>query len=249
MGKKLITAILVLLGLVVVVVITIISTTYSANHDLSLKIYKEAQVNKNFDSFVRYQTKLGKQLTTYSDDIYDIYVYYVVVETKEGYLNQLLIIIDADDTVKHATHREDPNDKMSVVVTSDNLPLGDTKADDHYKGYALSYGFSDSILGFVYIGFDVLLDGNLSISITDYDGNIIVTIDTVIDVIDYKPDDVETYTDYLIGYTVDDISALIGLEALLFKEVTFYISLYLGIVIVGLGIFIFVKKYLKHKNG
>jgi hypothetical protein len=237
MGKKLITAILVLLGLVVVVVITIISTTYSANHDLSLKIYKEAQVNKNFDSFVRYQTKLGKQLTTYSDDIYDIYVY------------QLLIIIDADDTVKHATHREDPNDKMSVVVTSDNLPLGDTKADDHYKGYALSYGFSDSILGFVYIGFDVLLDGNLSISITDYDGNIIETIDTVIDVIDYKPDDVETYTDYLIGYTVDDISALIGLEALLFKEVTFYISLYLGIVIVGLGIFIFVKKYLKHKNG
>lgn len=249
MFKKIVTALFAIIGLVVVVYITITATTYALSHDLALQIYKDAQTNQDFDSFVRYQTKLGKKLHDVEVDEYYVAIYQVVVETSTGYENQLLVIVDAKALVDSAANQLDSNDQMSVKIYQDDLLIHDTKTDENYQGYALSYGFDDDVLGFVYVGFTLEIDNeDLSFEIFDYHGVLITTNQVNIDYVVYDPN-VNDYDDYLKGYTVDEISDMLQLNSVLTEKVSINVLIYLVVVIFGLGIYYFLKKYFKLKNG
>lgn len=249
MFKKIVTALFAIIGLAVVVYITITATTYALSHELALQIYQDAQTNQDFDSFVRYQTKLGKKL--YDSEVNDYYValYQVVIETSTGYENQLLVIVDAKVPVDSAANQLDTNDQMSVKIYQDDLLIHDTKTDENYQGYALSYGFDVDVLGFVYVGFTLEINNDqLSFEIFDYHGELITTNEVSLDYVTYDPNGTN-YDDFLKGYTVDEISNMLQLSSVLTEKVSINVLIYLVVVIFGLGIYYFLKKYFKLKNG
>lgn len=229
--NKILIAILIILGLLAVYFLGSTLIAYEEESKYVTKLYEDVKQNKDSETFIKYQNELYVYLDHTENEDYAFHTY--ALENKD--LTQIILIISKKTIIEHATDIKDENDLTKFVIRTNNL-LIDTKADERYKNYAMSYGFDDSKIGFIYI-VQTITDDSFNIQYQDYHGNI--QFEKSFEM----PDD----SAYQKGFTLEEKNKLIGLEKALKTKLIKYIGLYLVFVSMIVLVTIIYKQWMKSK--
>ncbi len=235
--KKIITGLIVFIGLIAVVFIGIVQVTITSNNQLTNDIFKEAKETKSFDDFLAYQTNYFKKIDEQIKTEYKVVVYQIINLDKDLVFNQLIVFTIPITDVNYSKTEKNLNDKTEFIILNDNNEQV-FNSRDFNGSTALSYGLSDKRLGFIYQTFDLIKDEILTIKIKDYDGVLYYQ-----NSLNFKfENDINHINDYQRGWNIDEISSKLNLNNKLIKQTTIYITIYLVVVftIFG-GIYIYKK--------
>ncbi|HHT55948.1 MAG TPA: hypothetical protein GX012_05235, partial [Acholeplasma sp.] len=144
---------------------TMSETIIRQQNKLNDEIFLEAKTTKTFDRFVKYQSSYYLLIDQEEKDNYKFSTYQII--TKENENHHLLIIIPTSEVI-HATNKDDLNDKTKVILKSEN-----SEFNTNIYNEALSFGYSDNQVGFMFFNIKTDKDNYLNLKYYDYNNNLI----------------------------------------------------------------------------
>lgn len=227
--------------LVLVYVITFIQETQRRSTELFYEISRESLSTNDFDAFAKYQSVFYQQSNTIEIEDYDIIMYHIIGQNGTFFQQQLLMIVKPKSDVDFSKTLKNEIDQTGAVFKNidENKIIIDTKQNDDYQGYAVSYGIE--LFGFYYYSIDIEKTFDLEAQLYDFNGNLI--LNEVISISYAILENNEIESGFLPGYTNAEIKELLDINTYLVRPMMINIALFLGIdIIVGSILYFFLKK-------
>lgn len=239
--NKMFTIIVILLGLFAVFFVGMTTITYDASAQFTETIYEKAKENQTFDDFLAYQSFAYGLIHQQADDLFLVDVYHVVTAINhDSYMHQLVIFSIPLTDIDYASNIHEINDKTAFMVKNNlDVIIFDSKTDPNYQNIALSYGYNDDELGFIYQVVEFESTGDYQIIIHDYHDDVYYDETITLTLFDINNLD---ETAFNLGWSTQEISVKMDLTNKLITGVSIYMGIYLTLVIVGFGIYFTIRK-------
>lgn len=197
------------------------------------KVFKEAKDNNSFDEFLAIQIPKYKLNKIIKEPDYTFHYYDGFTNDKDKIV--IVIISPNNNKIKIAENLDDLNDRTNLIVKDNN----DIIFDPLSSSKALSYGYNDHKIGFMF--FDIISNNRtkLNFSYYDYDGNLISNEDILVNQSNF---DDSNENDYKSGYTTEELKNNMNLNDALKKSLTIRITIALTIIILLPFLFKLVKR-------
>ncbi len=198
-----------------------------------------AEANRGeFDNFIRYQTLYYQKQESLTLPEYKV-DFYLTVDKLEPVITKYLIVLTPLTEIEHAKKANDENDKTRALLTNDKGTIS-SNDDNYYGNYPISFGLTKN--NFYYYSFPVE-SGNITINLTDYNGNNILDKNITLDI---KTSSEDLKTSYVKGFSSQEVTDLLQKDKnyLNIVYVTFGFLTALAVVV---GFFYF-KKINKEKS-
>ncbi|MCR3906444.1 MAG: hypothetical protein NUK62_05420 [Tenericutes bacterium] len=194
--------------LTTIYVFTITQESNKRSLALFNEIMVEAVETNDLENFIKYQSVAYQKLDQIDASAYSFHVYHVIAFSEAGYINQFAIFNIPQQEVNHALDVDDESDLTSILITDEenNNIIFNSNTEESYKDRALSYGIE--LFGFYYFVDELEQSYDLSIAITDYDGNVIFDESIRFDYIEYNPDG----GNLNLGYSADELEEMLDLN-------------------------------------
>lgn len=244
--NRIFTVVIIFFGLFAVFFVGMTSITYDESTKFTEKIYLEAKENQSFDDFLAYQSFAYQRVDRQTDALFLIEVYHVVTAiSHENYVHQIVIFSIPLNSIDYALSVNDASDQTAFIVKIDSdTIIFDSRTHPSYQQVALSYGYNDHQLGFIYqvVLFDASAD--YQISIHDYDNHLYYDETLAFSLFDIEDLDPEVFS---MGWSTAEISERMDLTNKLVSGISLTIGIYLGLIIIGFGIYFTLKKVNRSK--
>lgn len=234
--SRIITSIIIFLGLLAIIFIGIIQKTYQENTKFTNMIFDRAKETLDFDDFLAYQVDYFKKIDETSNANYQISIYQLVLLEEDNYKNSLIVFLIPIGEVMMADSKDDPNDFSNIIIKDHNEVI----FDSYYfnDAFSLTYGLNEEVMGFIYQTIDIDNDDTYNILIKNYEGNPIYENDSLVNIIDNQ----ESLHNFNKGWTIDEISKKMDLTNKLIGQSFIYSLVYLLIIFTGFGIYKIYKR-------
>jgi len=219
---------------------TIIQEANARSLDLFYEISEEARTTNDLDGFVKYQSVADQLIDKIETDDYTFHLYQVIALIDKEYKNQFSVFVIPKGDVDHAQVLNDLSDQTGIVLKDNGTGtiVYQTNTDNAYTEYAVSYGIER--IGFYYYASVLNQDYDLNITLEDYNAQKILDQTISFTHIEYDENNLGTLT---LGYTNDQIEALLDLNAYTRPALLKNIALYLvADILVGSGIYFLIKR-------
>lgn len=228
----------VILGMILLIYLGISELYIREQNNLTNEIFSNAKETKQFDQFVKYQTKYYRLISSEEENNY-LFVLYQIITTKDN--NEHLIIVIPIDEVDMAANKNDSNDKTKLILESTNNSL-----NTNIYSEAISFGYNKDEIGFMFFNIETKTDETLNIKYYDYNDTLIYNKDFVID---GNITDNEITNNFEKGYTLDEIKELMDIDEKLRKTLMIRVVIYLAVAISIPFIYKLIKELIiKQKN-
>lgn len=230
--------------LVFIFLFTLIQESNARSLDLFYELSNEALSTNDLDEFVKYQSVAYQMIDVIETDTYGFHIYQVVAQIGGEYKNQFSVFVIPKTEVNHAEVLNDISDQTGISLVDHDTSdvIYQTSIDVDYTEYAVSYGIKR--IGFYYYAIEIDEDHMLDLSLIDYDGQNILTVSIPFTHIVYDEDNLGNLS---LGFTNDEIEAMLDLptyiQPALLKNITLY--LVVDIIVGGIIHFILKRKILK----
>lgn len=226
---------IVIFFLIALYFITLTQVLISSQNEFNDNVYIEAKETKNFNKFIAVQVSKYLHLKDEKTNDYQMSLYQIL-ENDE--IQKIVIILIPTEKVEFANNHDDKNDLSNITVTSVNDNKTILNTND--LNTAISYGYSDSKIGFMFFTFELKENILVNIKYSDYNGNSIIDLDYEL----IKRTTQEINDQFINGYTIDEIRTEMNYDKKLTRKLILRIAIYLSIVI----LVPFVVKIIKQIN-
>ena len=124
--SRIITSIIIFLGLIAIIFIGIIQKTYQENTKFTNMIFDRAKETLDFDDFLAYQVDYFKKIDETSNANYQISIYQLVLLEEDNYKNSLIVFLIPIGEVMMADSKDDPNDFSNIIIKDHNEVIFDS---------------------------------------------------------------------------------------------------------------------------
>lgn len=201
---------------------TMSETIIRQQNALNDEIFLEAKTTKSFDRFVKYQSSYYLLIDQEEIDGFKFTTYQIITNENENH--HLLIVVPVED-VKYAEEKTDVNDKTKVVLTTPNHSF-----NTNIYNEALSFGYNENQVGFMFFNIKTDKDDTLNIKYYDYNNTLIIDKDFGING-DVDFDNLSN--DFEKGYTIVEIETMMNIDEvlrpLIFKRIAIYLVITISI--------------------
>ena len=191
----------------IIYLITLFQITQEQTNEAFIQLTKDVSDNKDIDAFSRYSTRGYESIKRVETEEYVIEIIQSLGLSEGEDLHQLVIFVIPQNkmNITFAKDVNDPQDQSQLIIVSQTLNMN-SKEEASLSEYALSVGIHT--LGFYYYAFPITDDIEGTLSLFDYEGDVIITEQLQL-----------TYMfeeDTFIGsMTEDEIQALINVDDIL----------------------------------
>jgi hypothetical protein len=210
--------------LVMIYFFTLVQETNKRTLAVFYELGEEARLSEDFESFVKYQSIAHELIEKIDTPSYEFYVYHVIAQLDDQYLNQFTIFVVPIVDVTHATIVTDTQDATGITITTggtDEL-IYSTETDPEYDKYAVSFGIK--IIGLYFYAVELDESGSIDIVLDDYSGSPIFFKTYDFTFVEYDPENIGNFT---LGYTQLEIEELMDLpsyvQPALIQNITIFI--------------------------
>ncbi|MDI6453604.1 hypothetical protein [Peloplasma aerotolerans] len=178
----------------------------------SLALFNEIMVDavetNDLEKFIKYQSVAYQKLDQINTTEYSFHVYHVIAFSEGGYINQFSIFTVPQQEVDYALDVNDESDLTSILIINEdnNSIIFDSNTRTGYKDRALSYGIK--LFGFYYFVDEFDQSYDLSVTLKDYHGNVILNESIIFEYIEYNPDG----GSLSLGYSSDELEEMLDLN-------------------------------------
>lgn len=200
------------------------------------KVFIEAKNNREFNEFLAIQIPKYKLNSISEKEDFTFYFY-------DGYGDEdtkivVIIIIPNNNGIKIAESLEDLDDKTNLKIKVDN---NNVIFDPLSSNKALSYGYNDDKVGFMF--FDIIVNDHNTLNVTyfDYDGNEIISNDITVSQDSFNNES------YINGYTTEELKNNMELDKTLKSKMIFRITISLVVIILLPYVYKLIKRLVLKK--
>lgn len=210
----------VIVGTILLVYLGISELYIREQNNLTNEIFEEAKETKDFDKFVKYQSKHYRLISSDEVDSF-MFVAYQIITNENN--NEHLIIVLPTENIESAASKDDKSDQTKLIIQSENHLL-DTSVYEE----AISFGYREDQIGFMFFSLRTNQDKTLSIKYYDYNNVEIYNKDLAIN---GNITEEEITNSFKNGYTLEEIKELMDIDEKLKNTLIVRITIYLAVAI------------------
>ncbi len=220
----------------IIYLITLFQITQEQTNEAFIQLTKDVSDHKDIDAFSRYSTRGYEPIKRVETEDYVIEIIQSLGLSEGEDLHQLVVFVIPQNkmNITFADDVNDPNDQSQLIIVSPTLNIN-SKEEASLNEYALSVGIQT--LGFYYYAFTITEDIEGTLSLYDYDGDVIINEQLQLTYVFEE----ETFIE---GMTEHEIQTLINVDGILNQTL---LSRLLIFAVIDICIAIIISIFLRRK--